>query len=362
MKIGLTILTAIHGIIHLFGFLKAFGVVEFNSITHPISRTFGLIWLLAFLLFAITIVFILYYFKYWWAIGIVAIIISQFLIFNYWSDAKFGTIANVIIIGATIIAFSTFRFNNKVREEREHILENSKHIDQKIVTQEAILRLPLVVQKWLACSGVIGKKTILNVRLTQDLQLKMKEDQKVWNFAKADQYFTTQPPAFNWKIDMRMNSIINVVGRDKFENGSGEMSIRMFSLIPIANTKNNEKVNEASLQRYLAEIVWFPTAALSPYIKWEPIDDNSTKAVMNYQGTEGAGIFHFDNKGEFIKFTAKRFKDIKDNERKLWTVNAIETQERNGIKIPVECEAKWKLGNKDWTWLKLKITNIEYNT
>lgn len=223
------------------------------------------------------------------------------------------------------------------------------------------MSLPQAIQKWLIYSGVVGKEFIYNVHLIQDLQLKMKEDQKAWHAADVDQYFTIQPPAFNWKIGVQMNSIINVVGRDKFENGNGEMSIRMFSLVPIADAKNSEKVNEATLQRYLAEIVWFPSAVLSPYIKWESIDDHSAKAILNYQGTEGSGIFHFDNKGEFIMFTAMRFKDIKDDEPKLWTVNAIKTEERNGIKIPVECEAKWKLGNEDWTWLKLKITDIEYN-
>lgn len=113
MKIVLAILITIHGIIHLFGFLKAFGIVEFNAIAHPISRTFGLIWLLTFVLFAITTVLMLYYFEYWWTVGMLAAIISQFLIFNYWSDAKFGTIANVIILGATIIACSTVQFKLK---------------------------------------------------------------------------------------------------------------------------------------------------------------------------------------------------------------------------------------------------------
>ncbi len=361
MKVSLAILIAIHGIIHLIGFFKAFGILEFNAITHSISKTFGLVWLLTFVLFAMTIGSMLCYFEYWWAIGVIAIILSQFLIFNNWSDTKFGTTANIMILGATIIAYSTFQFKNKVREEREQIFENSENIDRTIVTKEAILKLPQTVQKWLIYSGVVGKEPISSVHLTQDLQLNMKEDQKVWHVAEADQYFTIQPPAFNWKTTMQMNSVVNIVGRDKFENGCGEMSIRMFSLIPIADAKNNEKVNEATLQRYLAEIVWFPTAALSPYIKWEPIDDQSAKAVMNYQGTEGSGIFHFDNKGEFIKFTALRFKDVKDNERKLWTVSATKTEEHNGVKIPVKCEVRWNLGSEDWTWLKLKITDIKYN-
>ncbi len=361
MKTGLALLMAIHGTIHLFGFLKAFEVADFSTITHPVSRAFGLIWLLAFVLFAAALVLKFYCFERWWAIGSVAVIISQFLIFNYWFDAKFGTIANIIILGVLLVAYSTFQFNKKVREERKLMFENSKTVDQKIITKETISNLPQIVQKWLIYSGAVGKEPISNVHLIQSLQLKMKEDQKAWNTAEADQYFTTEPPAFNWKTSIHMNSIINVVGRDKFESGGGEMSIKMFGIVPIADVKNSAKTNEATLQRYLAEIVWFPTAALSPYIKWEPIDDISTKAIMNYRGTECSGIFHFDSSGEFIKFTAMRFKDVKDDERKLWTVNAIKTAERDGIKIPVECEAKWKLPNQDWTWLKLKIIDIEYN-
>jgi hypothetical protein len=47
-----------------------------------------------------------------------------------------------------------------------------------------------------------------------------------------------------------MNSTLNVVGRDKFEDGKGEMIIKLISLIPVANAKNEEKVNQVTLQRY----------------------------------------------------------------------------------------------------------------
>lgn len=38
MKTGLTILLIIHGIIHLFGFSKAFGIAEFDAISQPVSK------------------------------------------------------------------------------------------------------------------------------------------------------------------------------------------------------------------------------------------------------------------------------------------------------------------------------------
>lgn len=158
-----------------------------------------------------------------------------------------------------------------------------------------------------------------------------------------------------------MNPVLKVAGRDKFENGKGEMTIKLLSLIPVAQAKNDKKLNQAALQRYLAEIVWLPSASLSSYIKWESIDSHSAKATMAYKGTIGSGEFYFDENGNFIKFVAMRYQDSKASEATRWTVVATKTEERNGIKIPVECEASWALKEGEWTWLKLEITDIQYH-
>ncbi|MDC6390725.1 hypothetical protein PP182_18710 [Maribacter sp. PR1] len=360
MRIALIVLMGIHGIIHLFGFLKAFGFSEFNAISSPISKTSGAIWLLTAFLFGITVFLLILQSYYWWISGFLAVIISQFLIFNYWSDAKFGTIANLIILAAVVIAFATIGFQKKVTQEQIALFEASR-LGGKVVTEASIDGLPAIVQKWLIHSGVVGKKPISNVHVVQELQLKLKRDQKTWNDGSAEQYFTVHPPAFVWNINTEMNSALSVVGRDKFVNGQGAMTIKLLSLITVANANKSEKVNQATLQRFLAEMVWFPTASLSNYITWEPVDENSAKATMEVNGTKGHGIFHFDDTGNFLKFTANRYKDEKDEAPTLWTVSALKTEEINGIKIPVELQADWQLDDGKWTWLKLTIKEIDYN-
>lgn len=361
MRIALIILIVIHGIIHLFGFIKAFGISEFNAISQPISKAYGMLWFLTFLLLATTIILNFIQSDYWWLSGLFAVIVSQVLIFNYWSDAKLGTIVNVIILLASIIGFSSFNFKNKIKEERIELYKNAQLENQEIISLETLRGLPTIVQKWLTNTGIVGTQNVFNVYLTQELQLKLKPDQENWNVGKAEQYFTIQPPAFNWNINTQINSILSVVGRDKFEDGKGEMIIKFLSLIPVANAKDERKIHQATLQRYLAEIVWFPSAAMSQYIIWEAIDDYSAKATMEYQGTKGSGVFHFDKDGNFKKFVAMRYKDANDAEPIQWTVTATKTEERNGIKIPVECQVNWELENGIWTWLKLKITDIKYN-
>lgn len=361
MRIALILLIGIHGMIHLFGFIKAFQISEFNSITQPISKTSGILWLLAFLLFTITVILILVRSDYWWLSGFLAVILSQVLILNYWSDTKFGSIANVIILFAMIIGYSGYNFKQKIKTERMRMFDNSQVKIQGIVKQEDLVGLPPIVQKWLAGSGIIDRQLISNVHLIQELELKLSPEQSHWTKGSAEQYFTVQPPAFNWNINTEMNAIWSVAGRDKFVDGKGEMLIKLLSLIPVAKAKNSEKTDQATLQRYLAEIVWFPSAALSPYITWKAIDDYSARAKMEYKGTKGSGEFHFNSDGTFKKFVAMRYQDANAAEPAEWTVVATKTAERNGLNIPVECEASWNLEGSKWTWLKLKIKHIDYN-
>lgn len=117
MRIAIILLIGIHGTIPLVGFFKAFGISEFNVISQPISKIFGIVWLLTFFLFAVTIVLIIAQTRYWWVIGIAGVVLSRFLIINYWSDAKFGTISNLIILVFLLLAFSTSSFKKKISDE-----------------------------------------------------------------------------------------------------------------------------------------------------------------------------------------------------------------------------------------------------
>ncbi|MFD2552517.1 DUF6920 family protein [Bizionia sediminis] len=361
MRIALIILIALHGIIHLFGFLKAFNLAKFNAISQPISKTSGLLWLILFIVFATAVSLLISESKIWWLPAFLAVIGSQLLIINFWHDAKFGTILNLIILVSALIAYASFSFNNTIAAERSILLKNTQTNGAQVITEKTISELPVSVQKWLKNNGTVGKRPVSNVHLKQALQLKLNPEQENWNTGKAEQYVTTHPPAFHWTINTKINSIFSIVGRDKFEAGNGEMTIKLLSLIPVADAKNSHKVNQASLQRFLAEIVWFPSASLSKYITWQPINSYSAKATLEYNGTKGSGEFHFDENGNFKKFVAMRFKDSNAIEPTKWMVNATQIEERNGIKIPVACEASWEQENGVWTWLKLKITEINYN-
>jgi len=361
MKYVFIIIIFIHGLIHLLGFLKGFGFKEVKELTLPISKPMGIVWLSTTILFLAYGISFIMNSKYSWLLGFLAVVISQILIILFWKDAKFGTIPNIIVLIVSVISFGYYNFQRFVQQETIHLLSQNKTFEKRIITEKDIQHLPLPVKKWLNHSGVIGKPYINLGRVLQKAEMKMKPEQENWMNATAIQYTTIDIPAFIWTVDVKMNSFLKFQGRDKFENGIGKMLIKIHSLINVVN-ETGEKLDEGSIQRYLGEMVWFPSLALSPYISWEQIDSLTAKATMTYKGTSGSGTFYFNSEGDFIKFSAMRYMgNNPDSKRREWVLLVDEHKSFEGIKVPSKMTATWKLDSKDWTWIKLEITDIEYN-
>ncbi|MFW6259650.1 MAG: DUF6920 family protein, partial [Tangfeifania sp.] len=179
--------------------------------------------------------------------------------------------------------------------------------------------------------------------------------------ATAEQFFTVNPPGFIWTVDLKMSPIIKIKGRDKFMNGKGQMLIKMNSLFNVVN-ESGEKIDEGTLQRYLGEIVWFPSAALHPAIKWKKLDENSARATLEVAETKASGTFHFNENGDLEKFTTLRYRGNEpEAKRHEWVITVKETKNLNGFRIPVKMESTWMLESGPWTWLDLEVTEIEYN-
>jgi len=162
-------------------------------------------------------------------------------------------------------------------------------------------------------------------------------------------------------MDVKMNRFLTFKGRDKFVNGKGEMLIKVNSLINVVNERGG-KMDEGTIQRYLGEMVWFPSLALSQHIHWESIDDTTAVATMNYQGTSGSGTFFFNSGGDVTRFSALRYySNEADAKRFEWVMNIEGYSTFEGIKVPTKMTATWKLDEGDWTWLKLEVIDIMYN-
>lgn len=348
-----------HGLIHLMGFAKAFKVAEVPQLTGSFSKSAGVIWLVAALLFAASVLFLFLKKDWWWMAAVPAVLLSQMLIFSQWRDAKFGTFANIIALVGIVLAYGSWDFNAMVKKELAAFFSKEEPA-KTVLTKEMLAPLPPVVQKWLERSGTVGKEIVRTVHLKQTGEMKTKPDGN-WIPFGAEQWNTTNPPGFIWTTEIKAAPGMTLAGRDKYVDGRGNMLIKLLSLFPVADAKGPE-TDQGAMLRNLAEICWFPSAALSEYIRWEQLDTLTAQATMTNGGITASGIFRFNADGDMTSFEAKRYYDRKEGATlEDWLVVNKGYRDFDGVRIPNKSEITWKLKDGDFTWLKLEITDIQYN-
>jgi len=359
-------LLAIHGLIHLMGFSKEWQLGPVSMLknqtllplSHKMAKVTGTLWLLASLILILGACFYIVGKNSVWILALIGIGLSQVLIIIYWYDAKYGTIVNIIILLVVVVNIARVNFQKSVTAEITRILSASSSIQHE-ETLSSVETLPTVVQKWLRTSGSINIPPS-HLKIIQKGEMRMKPDGS-WIGFDATQFNTIDPPAFVWNSQVNAGALVTIAGRDKFEDGKGNMLIKPLFIYPLANSSGDE-IDQGAMIRYMSEIAWYPEAAHARYFQWQELDSTHAQLTMTYGGLTASGIFSFDAAGLIKSFSAQRFGDFDGEFRKeVWEVIIKEHKEINNHLIPNKCEVKWKLKDGDFTWLRLEVMDIVYN-
>lgn len=356
MKYAMLFAFLFHALIHSFGFLRAFGWAKLSEIALTPSPLFGILWLLAAVLLSLTAGLWWVGTANWWVVGAVAVLLSQFLIIGAWSDAKFGTFPNLLICGLLLAAYGGFRTERLAQQQEVAMIDRVS--ESGAIT---IGHLPPPVQRWLEASGALALDPADWVVLHQHSRMKLSVDQSSWYTADSRQLVTLSPPAFQWTVKMSMNPLVTVLGRDVFAGGKGFTNMKAGGIFSVAKSEDDPKIHEAALQRYLAEMVWYPWAATADNMEWTPIDDRSARATLTIGDVVGSGVFYFSKEGKFQQFKADRYRESgPEAKRTEWTVRVLKNGQFMGLKVPVLLQVDWQLKEGKWTWLEMEVTDIAY--
>lgn len=369
LRILFIALLTTHGLIHLIGFIKEFQLATvsqlsgktFFPITDSLAKPIGLLWLAVCLCLLATAILFFLQNDGWWIPGIISLLLSQALIIIYWQDAKFGTVANAILLLVLIPANGQWRLNQKVASERQAMLQDIAGLPNEILTETRIAPLPEVIRRWLLRSKVVGKPMVKTIYLKQRGQMKTAPTGS-WMPFEAEQTNTIPQPAFIWQTTMNPFPVVNITGRDRYYQGRGNMLIEVLSVLPIVNS-DGKTIDQGSMLRFLGEMVWFPAGAISPYLSWKEIDARTARATMTFGNVQADGIFRFDEHGDVVSFEANRYYDRKEGATlEKWFIRTKDYREFEGIRIPAQGEVTWKLKDGDYTWLTFELLTVRYNS
>lgn len=258
------------------------------------------------------------------------------------------------------LAAARARFRRRVEAEIGTLLGKASSRSGASVERSELEALPALVRRWLEASGVVGRERIRTIRLEQRGELRTSPD-GAWMPAQAEQYFSLDPPAFVWWVDATIMGVLPVSGRDKYADGHGHMLIKAAAIFNLVDAAD-EKIDQGSMLRFLAEMIWFPSAALSPYLAWEAVDAESAKVTMRHGGLVASAVFTFSEQGRVTGVRAMRYRGGGANAQLTpWVASCSEWRTFQDVEVPTRGQVGWELASGEFVYYRWEILDLEFN-
>jgi hypothetical protein len=363
MRIAFAILIALHGLIHLIGPAKAFGWGNVTQLRQPISTAGGSVWLLAAVLLIASAVAVAISARWWSYVALPGVLLSQYLIFTAWDDAKFGSIANLIIfvpLAFLAIDARAASFRSRFASDRAALLTRPAR-PTPLVTDADLEPLPRLMQTYLRRSGVVGRPRVRNMRIAFDAQMRSSATSP-WMTSTVQQYEFFDPPARLFYMNASRAGVpFDVYHR--YVDSAATFQVRIASLIPMVDQHGPEMTKSETVTLLNDIVVMAPAAVLDLPFTWETLSDRTVRAIFSNAGYTVSAVLTFDAAGDLVGFVSNDRSELsgKTVKRLPWSTPISGYAEVNGIRVGTRGDANWIEPGGEWTYGRFTIRELAYN-
>lgn len=361
MRIALAVFILLHGLIHLLGPAKAFGWADVSQLQTPISPAAGLWWLAATALLISAATGLLLRAPWWWYPALPGVLLSQGLIVMVWGDAKFGTVANVIIVIPLLVAALDARpssFRSRFEHDKNALLLGATPAAPPL-TEADLAPLPPLMQAYLRRMGAVGRARVRNLRVTFKAQMRSGATAP-WMQATATQYEFFDRPARLFHMNAtRAGMPMDVFHR--YVDGAATFQVRLAGLIPIVDKRGAAITNDETVTLMNDVLVMAPAAVLDLPFAFETVGERSLRATFHNAGFTVSAILTFDDAGDLVGFTSTDRAHDREGGAATWSTPISGYRQIDGIRIGALGDANWIETSGEWTYGRFEITSIAYN-
>lgn len=363
MKYFFFVVMMVHGLIHVLGFVKAFGWLEVGQLTQSISRQAGVVWFAAAIMFLVAAILYLFDQEYWWMLGTPAVLVSQTMIFLSWNDAKYGTIATIIVLLPLVISIAnalpgSFRdiYESEAREGIKRLT------NMPPVTESDILHLPAPVQRYLRYAGVIGKPIVQNFRATFNGQIHRTMESGWMDFSARQYEFFDQPT----RIFFIESSTFGIPfdGLHLYRGKNATMQIKVASLFEVADAKGDTMTKGETVTLFNDMCIMAPATLIESSVRWESIDSSKARGFFTNAGFTISAVLYFNEVGQLIDFSSDdRYlsSDGLTYKNYPWTTPIENYEDFGGRNVATQAELIWHMPEGDYVYGRFNLETIEYN-
>ncbi|OLY92014.1 hypothetical protein SAMN05444008_106208 [Cnuella takakiae] len=360
MRYLIALLLSLHGTLHLMGFAKAFSLGNFGAISSPISKNFGLAWLIAALLLLAAAALMLLQQDTWWAPALGGLLLSQILVFGAWSDARWGTVANLLLLAAALPAFAEWRFESQYRADVQGQFQRIGKEKEAVISAADLAQLPPPVQRYLYYTGCVGKAKVRQMRVRFNGH--MREKDKNFFAFQSEQVKDFKTPARYFFMRATVNGL-PTTGYHRFAGGHASMNIRVLSAIPVVQSRGGELDQAETVTFFNDMCVLAPATLVDTRIRWEAIDDASAKAYFTNGSTTISALLLFNKNGELVNFISDdRFAmNAGKLEQHRFSTPLSEYKWFGGYRLASKGEAVWHYPDGLFSYGEFELQSVAYN-
>lgn len=363
MRPLIAIVLVLHGLIHLIGFAKAFHLARVEAIHAQISRPVGLLWLAVTIGFLVAAGLLVTGSRDWPLVAVPAIALSQALIVATWSDAKIGTIANVVLVVASLVALVD-RSPSSLRStyEREVGRALERDAGREIVVEGDLSGLPAPLQTYLRRVGAVGKPRVHDVRIVWRASMRRSPDAD-WMTLRIEQHSFFDDPTRLFFMEGSMHGV-PFVGLHRYAGGAATMDVRIASLLKIADGKGPKMDQSETVTMFNDLCVFAPAALLDAQVTWEPIDARRVRGTYTNGEQRVSAELLFDEAGDlvdFVSFDRYESADGKTYRSFRWSTPLSDYRDFGGRRVAARGDAIWSYPEGEFVYGRFEIESIDYN-
>jgi hypothetical protein len=362
MRTLLVLLLGVHGAIHALGFARAFGLVGPDMLKQPVLPLTGIAWLGATALLWVAALLLALHVRGWWVPATLGVIVSQMLIVGAWHDAKYGTIANLIVLVPIVLAALDHRRGSLRATYDRDVREGLAPVQPApVVTEAELAPLPQLVRTHLRRAGVVGRPRVRNFHARFAAEMRGGADEP-WMQAHADQYeFFAPAERLFFMRASRRGVPFDVLHR--YIGDRATMQARVAGLVPVIDASGPEMTQSETVTLLNDMCVFAPGALVDAPIEWEPIDAHTVRATLANAGHRVSAELTFDARGDLVDFRSDdRYRiDGRTKQRLRWTTPLDDYRDFDGVRLPARGEARWTEGERTWTYGRFRLERIAYN-
>lgn len=349
-------LVSVHGLIHLLGVAKGFGLAEVAALRTPIGPAMAWVWLLAAALMVATAVGLALG-RGWWLVGPLAVLASQVAIVTSWSDAAFGTVPNVVL--ALVAAVGWFwrgpaSFPARYRRATAGLSIPSGGL----VTENDLTSLPEPLACYLRRVGAVGKPRVTGFRATFHGRIRGGANDP-WMPFTGEQVNTYAPSVTrHFLLDATMKGLpVDVL--HELGNGRARMRARLLGVVPVADGSGRELDQAETVTLFNDLCLFAPSALLDAPVRWEPLDARRVRGTYTNGDHTVAAVLVFDELGDLVDFISDdRFMAGPAGTAPTlcrWSTPVFAYREQDGRRVCAGGEGRWHPASGSFTYLELQI-------